>query len=211
MGAYGSVWEHFLSILLRMDDTVRKSRIQLDRDAWIEQAFDVLAQDGVAGLRVEVLAKKLKVTKGSFYWHFKDRQDLLDGVLEAWRDSRIRDIVKQTRARPGEELQQLYHVIDVYSASRNRKGMLIELAVREWAKRDAVVAGVVREVDTKRLEHARSLFLACGVPMQEASSRCMLLYAYVFGISLMICDGFSNEVELLKADIADLIAKARGQ
>ncbi|MCB1907978.1 MAG: TetR/AcrR family transcriptional regulator [Rhodocyclaceae bacterium] len=192
-----------------MENAPHKSRSQLDRAAWIEQAFDVLAQDGVAGLRVEVLAKKLKVTKGSFYWHFKDRQDLLDGVLEAWRDSRIRDIAKQTRARPGEELQQLYHVIDVYSASRNRKGMLIELAVREWAKRDSAVADVVREVDSKRLEHARNLFVACGATTREATSRCILLYAYVFGISLMICEGFSDDVDALKADIADLIAKAR--
>ncbi len=192
-----------------MEQTAQKPRTQLDRAAWIEQAMDILAQDGVAGLRVEVLAKKLKVTKGSFYWHFKDRQDLLDAVLAGWRDSRIKDIAKQTRAKPGEELQRLYHVIDVYSASRNRKGMLIELAVREWAKRDAVVAAVVQEVDTIRLDYARKLFLACGVPLREASSRCMLLYAYVFGISLMICDGFSNEVDVLKADIADLIARTR--
>lgn len=197
-----------MSILLRMEKPAAKPRNQLDRSAWIEEAFEILAQEGVAGLRVEVLAKRLKVTKGSFYWHFKDRQDLLDGVLAAWRDGRIRDIAKQTRAKPGEELQQIYHVIDVYSASRNRKGMLIELAVREWAKRDTVVAAVVEEVDAKRLEFARNLFLACGVPMREASSRCMLLYAYVFGISLMICDQFSQDVETLKADIADLIARS---
>lgn len=193
-----------------MEKTARKPRLQLDRSAWIEEAFEILAQEGVAGLRVEVLAKCLKVTKGSFYWHFKDRQDLLSAVLEAWRDGRIRDIAKQTRATPGEELKQLYHVIDVYSTSRSRKGMLIELAVREWAKRDADVAAVVVEVDTKRLEFARNLFLACGVPMREASSRCMLLYAYVFGISLMICDGFTQDADSLKADIADLIARSGG-
>ena len=133
----------------------------------------------------------------------------LNGVLAAWRDGRIRDIAKQTNAKPGEELQQIFHVIDVYSATRSRKGMLIELAVREWAKRDASVAAVVEEVDTKRLEFARGLFLACGVPMREASSRCMLLYAYVFGISLMICDQFSSEVDQLKADIAQLIARSQ--
>jgi len=191
-----------------MERSAQKSRIQLDRQAWIEEALEILAQEGVAGLRVEVLAKKLGVTKGSFYWHFKDRQDLLDGVLTAWRDSRIRDIAKQTRARAGEELKQLYHVIDVYSASRNRKGMLIELAVREWAKRDAAVSMVVEDVDTQRLNFARGLFIACGVPLREASSRCMLLYAYVFGISLMNCDGFGEDIEALKADIADLIARS---
>ena len=183
-----------------------KPRVQLDRDAWVLAATDVLAEEGIAGLRVEVLAKRLKVTKGSFYWHFQDRRDLLIAVLQTWRDGRIRDIVKQTRAQPGHEREQIYHVIDVYSASRSRRGAMIELAVRDWARRDADAAATVAEVDDMRLRCARELFLACGVPMDEASSRCMLLYAYVFGISLMIYDKFDSDVARLKRDIADLIA-----
>ncbi len=183
-----------------------KPRVQLDRDAWVLAATDVLADDGIAGLRVEVLAKRLKVTKGSFYWHFQDRRDLLMAVLQTWRDGRIRDIVKQTRAQSGRELEQIYHVIDVYSASRSRRGAMIELAVRDWARRDPDAAAIVAEVDEMRLRCARELFLACGVPMDEASSRCMLLYAYVFGISLMIYDKFDSDVARLKRDIADLIA-----
>ena len=61
-------------------------RTQLDRGNWIENAIDVLAHDGVGGLRVEVLAKRCGVTKGSFYWHFKDRRDLLDAVLEKYAE-----------------------------------------------------------------------------------------------------------------------------
>jgi len=191
-----------------MEKTTNKTRSQLDRKAWIIAAIELLAKEGVAGLRVELLAKHLKVTKGSFYWHFKDRRDLLDAVLEHWKDGRIRDIVKQTRAESGQALSQIHHVIDVYSASRSRKGMMIELAVRDWARRDAVAGQVVEEVDTTRLECARSLFLACGVPMAEASSRSMLLYAYVFGVSLMFCDRYSNDVDSLKRDISDLIARS---
>jgi len=191
-----------------MDNDLIKPRVQLDRDAWVLAATDVLADEGIAGLRVEVLAKRLKVTKGSFYWHFQDRRDLLMAVLQVWKDGRIRDIVKQTRAEPGRELEQIYHVIDVYSASRSRRGAMIELAVRDWARRDAEAAAIVAEVDDIRLRCARDLFLACGVPMEEASSRCMLLYAYVFGISLMIYDKFDSDPARLKRDIADLIARS---
>jgi len=192
-----------------MDSTPAKPRTQLDRDSWITAATDVLAEEGIAGLRVEVLAKRLKVTKGSFYWHFQDRRDLLLAILTQWRDGRIRDIVKQTKASPGDELAQIYHVIEVYSANRSRRGMMIELAVRDWARRDPDAAAIVSEVDETRLRCARELFLACGVPPQEASSRCMLLYAYVFGVSLMIYDSFDNDVARLKQDIADLIACSR--
>ncbi|QID17514.1 TetR/AcrR family transcriptional regulator [Nitrogeniibacter mangrovi] len=191
-----------------MENQTPKPRVQLDRKAWVLAAIELLAKEGVTGLRVELLAKHQKVTKGSFYWHFKDRRDLLDAVLDYWKDGRIRDIVKQTRAEPGQELAQIHHVIDVYSTSRSRRGIMIELAVRDWAKRDAVAAAVVEEVDTKRLECARALFLACGVPMAEASSRSMLLYAYVFGVSLMFCDRYAPDLDALKRDIADLIARS---
>ena len=196
------------SILRRMESIAKKPRTQLDRSAWVAGATEVLAEEGIAGLRVEVLAKRLKVTKGSFYWHFTDRRDLLMAVLAHWKEGRIRDIIKQTRAQPGRELEQIYHVIDVYSASRSRRGMMIELAVRDWARRDAEAGAIVAEVDDVRLRCARDLFLACGVPMDEASSRCMLLYAYVFGVSLMIYEKFDRDVARLKRDIADLIARS---
>ncbi len=181
-------------------------RPQLDRAAWVQAALDTLADEGVTGIRVEVLAKRLHVTKGSFYWHFKDRQDLLAGVLDVWKDGRIRDLIKQTRPEPGKEQAQLFHVIDVYSASRNKKGILIELAMREWARRDSLAAATVEEVDAWRLRCARELFLAIGLPLHEASTRSMLLYAYVFGVSMMNCEKFDGDIARMKADILELIA-----
>jgi AcrR family transcriptional regulator len=189
-----------------MEKSPPKLRIQLDREAWIEAATDILAEEGLAGLRVEVLAKRLKVTKGSFYWHFRDRGDLLQSVLQAWKDGRIRDIVKQTRAEPGRELEQIHHIIEIYSASPSRRGMLIELAVREWAQRDDAAAAIVAEVDGQRLLCARQLFLARGMSLQEATSRSLLLYAYVFGSSLMICDKVDTNRSRLRQDIAELVA-----
>jgi AcrR family transcriptional regulator len=183
------------------------ARVTLDRHEWIEAAIDVLAEQGVQGMRIEVLAKKFGVTKGSFYWHFKDRQDLVDGVLETWRDGRIRDIDKQTGASPGREREQLLHLIDVYSATRNRKGISIELAVREWARRDAQAATIVEEVDTWRLECTRQLFVRRGLSDDEAKSRSLLLYAYVFGQSLMACERYDPAVGELKRWIAELIVK----
>ncbi len=153
-------------------------------------------------MRVETLAKRLHVTKGSFYWHFRDRRDLVDAVLEEWKGGRISDIRKQTAAGPGEELAALRHTIGVYSAGRNRKGLPIELAVREWARRDARAAEVVEEVDAERLACASRLFVSLGLPSAEAAARSVLLYAYVFGFSLMRCDLFLTDTGSAKDWIA---------
>jgi len=183
----------------------RAARTQLDRNEWIEAATEVLAEQGMEGMRVEVLAKSFGVTKGSFYWHFKDRQDLFNAVLQVWKEGRIRDIDKQTNATPGKEREQLTHVIEVYSANRNRKGISIELAVRDWARRDAQAAAVVEEVDTHRLECTRKLFVASGLSDAEAKSRSLLLYAYVFGQSLMAYDRYDPKVIDFKRWIAERI------
>jgi AcrR family transcriptional regulator len=185
-----------------------KIRTQLDRSDWIEAAIDVLADQGTDGLRVEVLAKNFGVTKGSFYWHFKDRNDLLMAVLNTWKEGRIKDIIKQTTALPGKEQAQIFHVIQVYTLARNRKGIPIELAVRDWARRDAQAAAIVEEVDTWRLECTRKLFVACGLSEKEAKSRSLLLYAYVFGQSLMSYQHFDPDLDALRNWIADCIAGA---
>jgi AcrR family transcriptional regulator len=180
-------------------------RTQLDPNRWVDIAIDVLAREGVAGLRVEVLAKRCGVTKGSFYWHFKDRQALLDAVLERWREGRIRDIEKTTSVQPGQEREQLHYAIEVYGASRNRKGMSIELAVRDWARHDARAAAVVESVDLYRLECTRRLFVSSGMSDAEAKSRSLLLYACVFGLSLMHYTHFDDRLDDLKQRIAERI------
>lgn len=187
---------------------VRKTintRTQLDPERWVDTAIDVLAREGVSGLRVEVLAKRCGVTKGSFYWHFKDRQALLDAVLERWREGRIRDIEKTTAVAPGKERDQLHYAIEVYGASRNQKGIAIELAIRDWARHDSRAASIVESVDLYRLECTRRLFVASGMSDAEAKSRSLLLYACVFGLSLMHYGHFDDNLGDLKRRIADRI------
>jgi len=185
-----------------MKSVPAKPRAQLDRSGWIDGAIEALADEGLSGMRVEALAKRFGVTKGSFYWHFKDRQDLFDAMLQTWKEGRIRDIDKQSAVPAGNESEQLQQIIDIYSANRNRKGISIEFAVRDWARRDPQASAVVEEVDTYRLESARKLFIATGLSDSEAKSRSLLLYAYVFGQSLMAYDRFDPKIIDIKQWIA---------
>lgn len=189
-----------------MTTSTLKPRTSLDRNDWIQAAIEVLAEKGVEGVRVEVLAKNFGVTKGSFYWHFKDRQDLLTALLTTWKDGRLRDIDKQTHAAVGSERERILHLIEVYSANRNRRGIAIELAIRDWARRDPEAAAIAEHVDTYRLECTRRLFVGLGLPDADAKARSLLLYAYVFGQSLMIYDQFDGNIPALKQWVAEHIA-----
>ncbi len=187
--------------------TPRKTAPSLDREAWIATALAAMAEHGVDSLRVETLAARLRVTKGSFYWHFKDRRDLIDALLDTWKRGRIKDILKQTRTEAGQELDAIYHTIAVYATAKNRKGLQIETAVRHLAQHDAAAAAIVEEVDAVRLDCAKNLFLACGLGDKEATARSLLLYAYVFGQSLMRYERYAGNVGEVKHWIAEHIAQ----
>ena len=189
-----------------METKPAKVSAALDREAWIRTAIAALAEHGADALRVEVLAKRCGVTKGSFYWHFKNKRDLIEAVLDTWKRGRIDDIRKQTRAEPGDELAAIYHTIEVYAAVRNRKGIMIELAVRDLARRDAAAQATVEEVDAIRLDCSKQLFIGCGLDEREATARSLLLYAYVFGQSLMRYDRYARDVTSLRRWIAEHIA-----
>src|SRR5436853_4692691 len=97
-------------------------------DTWIEAGFAELARSGVEGVRVEVLAKNLGVTKGGFYRRFADRAALLEAMLERWREERAAAIAQQTSLDGEAPRERLKAVIQLYSERLNPEGMSIELA-----------------------------------------------------------------------------------
>src|ERR1700710_977632 len=105
-------------------------------DRWIEAGFKEIARSGVEGVRVEVLATNLGVTKGGFYRRFKDRRALLDALLETWARGRIAAIEKQTSLEDESAGDRLKSLITLYSERISAQGMAIELAIRQWARSD---------------------------------------------------------------------------
>lgn len=165
---------------------------------WIAAGFDALAEGGVGLVRVELLARRLKLTKGSFYWHFQDRPALLAAMAAEWRDGRTAAIREQ--AGPGEQppAARLEHLLDLYLDGGNPKGLRIELAMRDWARHDAGAANAVAGVDAARLEAVGGLFEALGLPSREARARAHLFYAFIFGRSLIV-GGRPEDVALSRA------------
>src|SRR6516225_5309824 len=132
-------------------------------DVWIEAGLAELARSGIAGVRVEVLAKSLGVTKGGFYRRFRDRAALLGAMLGVWRDGRIAAIEQQASLSGTSARERLASLIQLYSERMNTEGMAIELAIRQWARSDEGAADAVAGVDAARLRNVAQLYRATGL------------------------------------------------
>jgi AcrR family transcriptional regulator len=165
----------------------------LDATAWIEAAFDALAEGGIDAVRVDPLAKRLGVTRGSFYWHFTDRAALHQAMLRQWRERASYQIVSRIERNAetgGERLKRLLAL--PYSSERSARGAAIELAIRLWSRRDKQAAKAVRHIDRVRLDYFTRLLQEHGVAPEDARKRAFLFYAALMAEAFIVTDGKTN-------------------
>lgn len=159
----------------------------LDVDAWIDAAMDALAEGGVDAVRVDPLAKRLGVTRGSFYWHFKDRAALHLAMLKRWRESASYNVGERVRgATPRERLRRILKL--PRNGPRAERAAAIEFSVRLWARRDANAARAVRHIDKVRLEYVERQFLENGERPAAARRRAYLYYAALMAEALIVIE-----------------------
>ena len=159
---------------------------QLTPADWVKAATEVLVQNGIDAVRVDVLAKTMGVTRGSFYWHFRDREDLLLQVLKTWHDQATEDLINRFERSGASAAALLSGLISLPLRGETAvRSASIELAVRAWARRDELARSVLDEVDAKRLGYTSQCFIALGFSFQDARHRAFGLYSYVIGEALL--------------------------
>jgi len=171
--------------------------VKLLPEDWLNEAFAMLAEGGVDCIKIEVLAKRLKVTKGGFYWHFKNRGDLLSRMLDRWREGRISTIRRQV-GRDSAPADTLGYLLGLYTDQTNPRGNAIELAVRNWARQSDAAAAAIAQVDRERLVAVGGLFRLLGCDEEAAQARAYLFYSYCFGQSLLAV-GHQDELEQIRS------------
>ncbi len=157
----------------------------LSKQDWILAAFRALTAEGPQGIRVEAIARDLKVSKGSFYWHFRDVQALKAGMLAHWSQAGTDEVIESVSAKPGGARGQLYALIDasVDFDSRNVGGVLAETAIRDWARSNELAAKTLLQVESARLEFVCALFEKVGFSPNESRLRADLLYGGLIGMA----------------------------
>ncbi|HWP19589.1 MAG TPA: TetR/AcrR family transcriptional regulator [Burkholderiaceae bacterium] len=166
------------------------ARASLTRERWVESALALLVDSGIDSVRVDVVAKRLGVTRGSFYWHFKDRDDLLEHMLLQWRKAATEQIIERFDTRHSEPRELLKELLSLPFRGRSaERAARLELAIREWARRDPMARQALDDVDSRRITYIARCFVALGFDVDEARSRAFILYGYEVAESLLRTQG----------------------
>ena len=167
------------------------------RSNWIDEGLRALAAGGPDAVRIEPLARGLRVTKGGFYWHFDDRRALLEEMLDAWERMLVDEVIQRVEAQGGDARARLRKL----SALADSSGELlkIDLAIRDWARRDRRVARRLRRVDNRRMDYLRSLFGDLSADDDDVEARSMLAFSLWIGSHFIAADhGGRRRAEVLK-------------
>ena len=152
---------------------------------WVAAAIDVLVASGVADLKVERLAASLGVSKGSFYWHFQNRDDLLHQVLEEWSRVATHDVDKRLDVEEPDPARRLLRFMLLPLSSERATRMAdLELAIMDWARRDPRAHAALEAVDRTRTTKAFTLLREIGVPQATAHDRAHEAYALIRYVAL---------------------------
>ncbi|RMW98596.1 TetR/AcrR family transcriptional regulator [Allofranklinella schreckenbergeri] len=165
---------------LAQKKAARPARVQLTPQDWIDAAMELLVQKSIDAVNVDALSKQLGITRGSFYWHFTDREDLLARLLESWRDASTHQVIvrfERQGASPKELIAELLTL--PFRGETAKRAASIELAIRAWARRDELAYQAVTAVDAHRLSYIAQCFVALQFGLHEAQARAFMLYSYI--------------------------------
>ncbi|MGF1667526.1 MAG: TetR/AcrR family transcriptional regulator [Acidimicrobiia bacterium] len=162
-----------------MDTTARHANTKVGRDDWTRAALEVIATEGVDGVKVESLASRLGITKGSFYWHFEGRQDLIESTLELWYRLATADVIE--RLDRIDDPEQRLRALFAESFGDVVNGPIDALLVSQAD--DPIVGPTVVRATTERLAFLTRTYRHLGLPHERAAARARLAYAAYLGIS----------------------------
>jgi AcrR family transcriptional regulator len=154
-----------------------RSRTRLSREDWIEAALQALADGGPPAVAVERLAARLQTTKGSFYWHFKDREELITETLATWERQETDALIEEMNeiTDPVERLRIGTVMATEYEEEERPDVRLLPSAS------DPVVGEVVKRVQRKRLDFLAKTFREAGFTPAESRVRARLAYSLALG------------------------------
>ena len=160
-----------------------RTRTRLSRQSWVQAALDAIAEGGLAAVAVVPLAKRLGATKGSFYWHFADREALVEAALADWEHSHTAAVIAEIETSSDDPLQQLRLLFKRVTALAARDR--IELALLATADHPTV-RPVLDRVTRRRIDFVGGRFQRLGFSRAQAKRRALLAYSAYLGHAQLV-------------------------
>jgi AcrR family transcriptional regulator len=177
------------------------------RNSWIEEGLRALAAGGPDAIRIEPLAQALGVTRGGFYWHFEDRRALLEEILDAWEQMSVDQVIGRVESEGGDARAKLRRLSAL--AASSEEPLRIDIAVRDWARREQAVAERLRRVDNRRMDYMRSLFGAFRPDEDDVETRCTVFYSLWIGSYFIAAQhGDKTRSQVLRRAVDQLLGES---
>ena len=178
--------------------------IRTPRSNWIDAGLSALAAGGPDAVRIEPLARSLGVTRGGFYGHFRGRAALLKAILNRWERAATDEVREQVERRGGDPRTKVRRA---GALTFSDELLPIELAIRDWARRDPKVAARLKRVDNRRMEYLRELFGEFCADGDEIEGRAVLAFSLAIGYHFIAADhGALDRSDALELAVKQLLA-----
>ena len=149
-------------------------------DVWLGAAYESLLDAGIDAVKIQPLAKKLNLSRTSFYWFFKDREELLDRLVSRWREKNTGNLVRQSEAYAETIAEAMLNVFDCW-LDGSLFDSQFEFAVRSWALQSPEILAEVQSADQQRLDALTRMFLRFGHGEARADVRARTIYLVQIG------------------------------
>ncbi|MEJ5022762.1 TetR/AcrR family transcriptional regulator [Ochrobactrum vermis] len=185
-----------------MVEAVQDSGWRGSTDGWLEAAYQALLESGVDSVKIQPLAKKLNLSRTSFYWFFKDREELLSALIRLWRDKNTGGIVRQSEAYAESIAEAMLNVFDCW-LNNDLFDSKFEFAVRSWALQSPDILEEVRDADRVRIEAIKQMFVRFGLTDISADVRARTTYLVQIGyISMQSREDIATRMKRIPEYIA---------
>lgn len=152
----------------------------IGRQGWLDAARAILMREGIAGVKIDRIARRLKVTRGGFYWFFDSHRQLLNALLADWEERNTEGFKSAVRSAGRNGMAEFQALVDVW-LNETSYSPAWDAAVRDWARVSTKVANAVRRTDDIRIEVLRQVFTDLGYESQEAFVRARISYFHQVG------------------------------
>ncbi|MBQ4827433.1 TetR/AcrR family transcriptional regulator [Leisingera sp. HS039] len=178
-------------------DTQDITRTRLGDEDWLSAAYEVLTESGVEAVKVMPLAKRLGVARTSFYWHFKDREALLEAMVRRWEEKNTGNLIARSEAYAETIAEALFNLFDCW-IDADLFDSRLDLAIRNWARNDRDLQARLDQADTRREKALTEMFIRFGFDAGVALIRARaMIYTQIGYISMQVHESTEYRISLM--------------